>query len=286
MSARLFCILARAAPAGVIFRRGPSKWVRLIKWNTETDSFERGQWFRGRIYERRCDLSPDGSLLIYFAQKITAESLDDSEYTYAWTAISRPPWLTALALWPKGDCWHGGGLFDISRKGVWLNHRPECARPHPDHRPRGLIVRSNPEAYGEDYPIYDIRLRRDGWVTTQEGSYPWEGRGPRTEKAEVRQKPNRAGTMTLRMTLDAVDFAEYGGPYVTSYRILRPGGAEIPVDGASWADWDQQDRLVFIRDGKVFEGEVAADGLRIAELAEFNDDKPERIKSPEWAREW
>ena len=28
-----------------------------------------------------------------------------------WTAISRPPYFTALAVWPKGDTWGGGGLF-------------------------------------------------------------------------------------------------------------------------------------------------------------------------------
>src|SRR5262249_17885427 len=46
-----------------------------------------------------------------FAQKITGRSKKDTEYTYAWTAISRPPFLTALALWPKGDCWHGAGCL-------------------------------------------------------------------------------------------------------------------------------------------------------------------------------
>src|SRR5689334_24179596 len=44
---RLFCILARDAATGVIFRRGPSRWVQLIKWNTATDTFEPGQWFHG-----------------------------------------------------------------------------------------------------------------------------------------------------------------------------------------------------------------------------------------------
>jgi len=81
--ARLFMVFARNSSTAVIFRRGPSKWVQLIKWNTKTDAFEPGQWFNGRIYERRADLSPDGSLLIYFAQKITARSKKDTEYTYA-----------------------------------------------------------------------------------------------------------------------------------------------------------------------------------------------------------
>src|SRR5215467_5875608 len=91
--ARLSMIFARKSPMAVIFRRGPSKWVQLIKWNTKTDVFEPGQWFNGRIYERRSDLSPDGSLLIYFAQEISARSMKDGKYTYAWAAISRPPFL-------------------------------------------------------------------------------------------------------------------------------------------------------------------------------------------------
>ena len=114
---RLFGILARESPVAVVFRRGPSKYCELIHWNTETDELSRGQWFHGRIYERRCDLSPDGRLLIYFAMNGAWES----ETKGAWTAISKPPYFTALALWPKGDCWNGGGLF-IDQQTIWLNH--------------------------------------------------------------------------------------------------------------------------------------------------------------------
>ena len=94
----LHVILARNAPVGIILRRGPSKWVQLIKWNTQTDVFEPGQWFHGRIYEQCCDLSPDGRLFIYFATKYSGKALYDEKISYAWTAISRPPYLTALAL--------------------------------------------------------------------------------------------------------------------------------------------------------------------------------------------
>src|SRR5260370_16572519 len=84
-------------------------------WNTDDDTFECGQWLKGRIYERRCDLSPEGDLLLYFAANFRKPY-------YSWTAISRPPFLTALFLWPKGDCWGGGGHF-LSRKQIALNHR-------------------------------------------------------------------------------------------------------------------------------------------------------------------
>lgn len=52
-----------------MFRRGPSKRVQILKWDMETDTFTPGQWFNGGIYERRCDVSPDGQPLIYFAAK-------------------------------------------------------------------------------------------------------------------------------------------------------------------------------------------------------------------------
>jgi len=99
---RISVLLARESPIAVILRRGPSKLVRLLKWNTETDNVEPGQWFKGRIYEECCDLSPSGKYFVYWASKETG---DPSK----WTAISRPPYLTALKLWPA--YWAGGGLF-------------------------------------------------------------------------------------------------------------------------------------------------------------------------------
>jgi hypothetical protein len=64
---RLFVIHAREKPVALILRRGPARWYHLIAWRTDTDTFEHGAWFRGRIYEDRCDLSPDGELFLYFA---------------------------------------------------------------------------------------------------------------------------------------------------------------------------------------------------------------------------
>ena len=41
----------------------------MIGWNLNTDEFTLGQWLYGRIYEYRCDLSPDGRYLLYFAAR-------------------------------------------------------------------------------------------------------------------------------------------------------------------------------------------------------------------------
>src|SRR4051812_37738942 len=64
-SARLFTLLAHDAPIGIILRRGPDDWVQMIKWHTDTDHFEAGQWIQGKIEEYFGDLSPDGRLLYY-----------------------------------------------------------------------------------------------------------------------------------------------------------------------------------------------------------------------------
>lgn len=108
---RLSVILATEAAKGIILRRGPSNWVQLILWDTRTDTFTEGQWFKGRIYVERCDLSPDGSKLIYFAAKHHKHLHPHASYQYAWTAISKPPYFTALALWNQGTTYGGGGYF-------------------------------------------------------------------------------------------------------------------------------------------------------------------------------
>ena len=110
---KLFVIHARDVPKAIILRRGPSAWYHVILWNTESDELERGAWIKGRIYEENCDLSPDGELFVYFVHQ---GSRSDTDFTHAWTALSRPPWLKALALWPQGTTYGGGGRFTGIRK--------------------------------------------------------------------------------------------------------------------------------------------------------------------------
>src|SRR5687767_12303066 len=105
---RLFVYLARDAPVGVVLRRGPSDWVRLSLWHTESDMFEHGQWMRARVYERRCDLSADSSLFVAFVRGSAGPSQGNAD---SWVAISRPPWFTALAVWYVGGTYYTGGLF-------------------------------------------------------------------------------------------------------------------------------------------------------------------------------
>jgi hypothetical protein len=117
---KLFVIPAKTEPTAVILRRGPSAWYHVIQWATRRDVFVHGAWIKGRIYDERCDISPDGRLLLYF---IHQGSRFNTEFTDSWTAVSRVPWLHALAVWPQGTTYNGGGRFidnwTIALRGVW-----------------------------------------------------------------------------------------------------------------------------------------------------------------------
>src|SRR5205085_2662950 len=120
--------------------------------------FEHGQWLHGRVYEDRCDLSPDGAFFLYFARQDRRGAVE-AGYGYAWTALSRPPYFTALALWPQRSTWLGGGVFE-GRRTLLLN---TCGiEPHPDHPPKAVRVRGSGGRLVSGWSYLE-RLARDGW---------------------------------------------------------------------------------------------------------------------------
>ena len=184
----LFVLTAAEADRAVILRRGPSKWFHVIGWDTRRDVFEHGAWLKGRIYEERCDLSPDGRLLV---AAVHQASKNGTSYTHAWTAVSRAPWLKALALWPQDTTYGLGGRFDGPRslilRGMWF----AGLKPHPDHHPAGLVWRraNEPQNEAPCHSAGDLisdadwsgRDRRGGVIFTR------GGRLYRLEKHEERQ---------------------------------------------------------------------------------------------------
>ncbi|NKB29183.1 MAG: hypothetical protein GKR99_17155 [Rhodobacteraceae bacterium] len=108
---RLHLFFATQNDRAVILRQGPSKTFRLILWHRDTDTFEDGQWLKHKVYAERCDLSPDGQHFIFFA--LNGDWSGEAMGSY--TALSRPPYFTALSLFPEGDTWGGGGRFLSNR---------------------------------------------------------------------------------------------------------------------------------------------------------------------------
>ena len=109
---RLWIIQRPENKNALIIRRGPSKQVAFFGFDRKTDQIKLGQWLKGKIYPRRCDISPNGKHLIYFAHNGKWKS----ESQGSWTAVSRYPYLKALDFWPKGDAWNGGGMFLSDKK--------------------------------------------------------------------------------------------------------------------------------------------------------------------------
>jgi hypothetical protein len=289
---RLFVLLARAAPTAVVFRRGPSKQVLTLKWDMASDRFFQGQWFRGRIYEHRCDLSPSGERLVYFAAKF------DSPMR-TWTAVSRPPFLTALALWPKGDAWGGGGLFETEDR-LRLNHRVGEATLAPGFRlPRGFHVQplGDRSGGGEDYPIAALRQCRDGWEETQAlvarehrlGAPVWVEYDP----PEIWTRPCPSAARPFQLLRMTRGLHELDGPwYITEYALRdSSSGAEQVLGRADWADWSPAGDLLLARDGKIYRLALTEDHLpveldRARELIDLAMAKFEHRRPPQEARSW
>jgi hypothetical protein len=269
--ARLHILLAQSTPYGVVIRRGPAKLVCTIGWNREDDTFKIGQWLKGRIYERRCDLSPDGKHLIYFAMN----GKWNSEVKGSWTAISRAPYLKAIGLWSKGDCWHGGGLF-LDKSKYWLNdgygHNPvkvpqklKQVEKYPNYVNYG----------GECTGVYYLRLLRDGWTLKTNIE---NGRLPDKCIFEKRISEN---WILRKFAYASIDHPVGTGCYYDRHEVENvKTGAKIDGTKWEWADVDRH-RLVWAQGGKLFGARVESTGMgHIQELYDFNPMTFEPLVAP------
>lgn len=293
-TARLYVIVARERRKAVIFRRGPSKQVALISWDMGRDVFTVGQWFKGRIYERRCDLSPSGDLLVYFAANWKL-----SRGPGSWTAVSRPPYLTALALWPKGDAWGGGGVFE-SESLLALNHaayETELAQGFSTPKHFRVTPFGEYSGRGEDGPVAVARDHRDGWRLVRNAVWQQQSRGSSNwysaQGGEIHSKPQpgaEAGQgLALYRVLDGI--YETDGPwYVLRHALVNESTGESADLGRSdWADWDRG-ALVFARAGRLYRlSAESARRLAVAEAVELADFRALEFvaaASPPSARRW
>jgi hypothetical protein len=312
---RLHVILAREASIAVILRRGPTHWVQMIKWYTDTDTFEQGQWFKGRVYENKCDLSPDGKLFIYFALKGNNRRSSE-DFLFTWTAISKPPYFTALTFWKEFGTWGGGGHF-IDNKTVRI-YVPNNYH-HPDYPPRGIkVLDSDSKVTINEERLKQVHQAR--WELVQ------DGRSVKADFQDLVASLNK-GTHQSRLDIDGdwyqlLDMEMEGESHnpwwikmnpPTIWRKLYPtysiekqyigyrwsmgevnklfvidnqSGEKTLLSDATWADFDQQGRLVLAKQGKLFSATFQNGSLQLTELADFNANKPDPQPAPDWATKW
>jgi hypothetical protein len=276
---RLFCLLAKQAPIGLIVRRGPSTWVQLSLWHTDTDEIEYGQWFHGRVLEDRCDLSPDGLLFLYFASKYGRSQFN------TWTAISRPPYFTALALWPLGDSWGGGGLF-VDGKSLLLNFNPGSVPALKGHEPPPWLKVSM--YMGGLGKILGERLCRDGWTRLQEGVRSPNQRALKLLVPEIFQKCSSDGELVLLRKYLGYDSKRFGSPMIYEFSLKDfAHRQEFLLEGVTWADLDHRQRLVLTKnDGCLYACDQPNVEFSLQMLANLNSQHPKSMSTPEWATTW
>ena len=184
---RIHIEFASASPVAAILRRGSTKWVRLLSWNTADDTVHAGSWFHGRIYEDGCSVSPDGTYLAYFALKYHGQKTRG--VNNAWTAVSKLPWLTALALWPQSGTYGGRAKFADNKTLIidcphweslqtkdklpngfivhprWIGvDAPEQSLPHVPRSQASFNGLQGIDQLGRAFEYTDGKLRRDGRV--------------------------------------------------------------------------------------------------------------------------
>ena len=273
--ARIKMLHARKVNETVIFRRGPSKWVQLLKWNTDKDEITPGQWLNGRIYADRADLSPYGNYLIYFAAKFK-----DAKKQYAWTAISKPPYLTAIALWKKDDTFNGGGLFESSKK-VYLSHTKSESKLEEGFNIDRLQVRIKEKRFPFD-DIEGERMKRDGWIWSTQKDMNLNSADVQYSKS-LNEKTN---VVYVGKNKSKYEYSE--NRYNWKTFIQSPIGI-IDVSDYENIDANLGGRILMSKNGCIYACDSYEDFMspeRIRLIVNLNGNKPYKMETPNEMKIW
>lgn len=264
-------LISRNSNKAIVIRRGPSKYTCVLSWDRKNNTFEVSQWLKGRIYERRSDISPSGKHWIYFAMNGKWNSAAKG----AWTAIAKAPWLKAIELLAKGDCWNGGGLF-LDDKSYWLNDG--CG--HESLLTSREIKRNDsfkpPNQYGGECPhVYYNRLQREGWILRSRSK-----KGMWNSKS-IFEKALPKNWRLVKICHEQVGSPKGKGCYWDEHELHNEHGDVFAKSGWEWAEW-VDDSIVFAEHGCLYEITIDS-SCKLSEtklLHDFNDYKYENRQAP------
>jgi len=272
---RLFGIPATRAPIVAVLRRGPTAWSHVARWDVARGVYEPGAWIRANLYPQRCDLSPDGRWLCYFTLKMPGRWQAGATYL----AISRLPWLTALAAWGTNGTWTRGAHF-VDDPRIWEVGSPDEGDAAPCRKKFGL-ARTHAATFAVE--------RRRGWTETadtpprRERDY-WDEQRADAVTLE-KPRPKTDGRLRLRVRGYFAAFRELQKKDVT-YELFD-GEQLTALADAQWADWDAEGRLlVATRDGRLQIRELTPRGTRVLSEANPGAESPRPAAPPPEALRW
>lgn len=266
---RLFGVPAAVAPVVAVVRRGPSDWCQVGRWDLATPSYQPGSWFHGVIPPQKCDLSPDGRWFLYSAVKYPRRWEGGAVYE----AVSRLPWLTALAAWDAGTT-YTRGLHFTQEAGHNDAGEPDMGELGPLLRGFGLAV-TRPGQFAVE--------RRRGWIEAPETlpRLPSDVWDVQREVEMVKRRPGDGVTLHVLGAYAAHrEFPEWHDG-VLYYLAHRDRQEELD---AQWADWAPDGRLlVATRRGRL---QIRAVNGTVEFDHDLSDAKPDPQPPPEEARRW
>lgn len=240
---RLYCIVAKDAQVAVVFRRGPSHWWHILRWDLDRHEIQPGAWFRGWLYPRRSDISPDGKFLHYFALKHGKRAEAWLDRTYS--AVSKLPWLRALAAWKEYGTWTMGYHFRGARE-----QRP------PDADIGAPNIGALPASFVDVFQL----IRNDVYAFPVERAHGWNVH-PAARSAFstilpvqeletpcercVLSKDQPEGVARLFLIHDgSSDQRQWIENRHADFALQCSASAPTILPGAAWADWDHRGRLL------------------------------------------
>ncbi len=271
---RIFCVTDPAARVAAVIERRPRKWWRLSRWDLVSGVLDEGAWFRGTLYPQRCDLSPGGRWLSYFAFKHGSAWPAGETYN----AISRLPWLRALAAWEEIGT-YSRGLHFVADPGVWEVGDPVVG---------GASVRVVVGGMRPTDAAQFAMERRRGWresvaTPSRDPTDLWDER-----RDIVMEKPSPGDAQVVLYVAGKFEAfrssPQYWPPSPAPYS-LNCSGARRALPDMQWADWTGDGLLAVASQTGDLQVRDAT-GRRVIHEARLSDQEPEPKMAPAWAGEW
>lgn len=132
---------------------------------------------------------------------------------------------------------------------------------------------------GEDDPINQSRLERDGWMLEQRLVVKRQGflKGYVCSQKRIMRKQCKEWALEARYWIQ-------GYSDVWEFTLKANNHIEIHLTDANWADFDQRGRICFTRNGGIHVIEPLT--LEPRELCNFSSSTFSELAPPDWATKW